>query len=167
VRKQNFAAIDLVIPMAFILNGVINEENISFIVISVKNRGGTEHVGKDYLTRESVEGVPQKKRRTRKSKHSQPDVSEEDEMHITACDKNLTLHSLTFINPEGTIGEMERSDSTWIETNAKKPYIAFMMSMGNTDQTDKFVAEKNVLPMHEPYSDVLGNIQYQSHCVCC
>jgi hypothetical protein len=84
--------------------------------------------------------------------------------YITACDKstiNLTLHSLTFINPEGTIGETERSDSTWIETSAQKPYIAFVMTMGNTDRADKlFIAEKNVLSIYNPCSDVLGNIQY-------
>jgi hypothetical protein len=149
LKKENFPHIDIVLPMAFPLAGYITEESLAYIVISVKNCDGTEHIDLPYLTRKSIEGVLQKKKKSKKSQDSEPS---ENDMYITACNKsivNLTLHSLTFINPEGTIGEMERPDSTWIETNAQKPYIAFVMSMGKTDRADKlFIAEENVYSIH-------------------
>ena len=167
--KQNFAAIDLVIPMAYISNGPIDENSISYIVISVKNGRETEHIKMEYLTRESVEGVPQKERPSKQRKISQQSVPKKDKERTIACDEsiNLTLHSLMFINPEGTIGEMERSDSTWIETSAEKPYVAFLMTMGNPDQIDNlFIAEKNVFSLGQLSSDVLEILQRKSHCVC-
>ena len=94
---------------------------MSYIVISVKNHGEMEHIEWKYLTRESVEGVPQKKKDAKKPtdlKSSSPSSNNRDNRHITASDKsiiNMALHSLTLINREGTIREIERSASTWIE----------------------------------------------------
>ena len=54
--------------MAFSSNGLcygyIDEDSMCYLVISVKNRNGTEHIGLDFLSRESVEGVLQKKKKT-------------------------------------------------------------------------------------------------------
>lgn len=163
LEKQNFPRLDIAIPMAFLTDGFIDAESVAYIVISVKARGGTEHINTDYLTRESVEGVVQKKKKPEKSKPSVSSTAKEHKEYITARDKsiiNLTLHALPFINPEGTIGETQPSEGTWIETNAHKPYIAFVMSMGNTDRENKlFVAEKNVYTLHYLQSDVLGRLQ--------
>ena len=80
---------------------------------------------------------------------------------------NLTLHSLTFINPEGTVGDVESSNFSWMETSSQKPYIAIVMTMGNTDQDDNlFIAEENVFPMYSLHSDVLERLQCKSNCIC-
>ena len=148
LEKQNFPHLDIVIPVAFLMSGFINAESVTYMVISVKARSETEHINAVYFTRESVEGVLQKKKEPEKSNPSDSSATKGHKGYVTAYDKsmiNLTLHALPFINPEGAIGETQQSEGTWIETNAHKPYIAFVMSMGNNDRENKlFVAEKNV-----------------------
>jgi hypothetical protein len=57
ICQRNFRAIDLVIPMAFRSQGTLDAESLCYILISLKNSGGTEGITLPYLPRDAVEGV--------------------------------------------------------------------------------------------------------------
>jgi hypothetical protein len=132
--KCNFKAIDLVIPMAFLIDGIIDLDSLAYIVISVKNKtSGAELKRQTYLSTNEVEGVP----------------SEGGIMKSASRSSNLklTLHSLGFINPSTNLISDENLVDHWVKPSADKPYIAFSMSMGDTsldDTSQLFIPEKSV-----------------------
>lgn len=151
ICQPNFPSIDLVIPMAFRNQDVVNPECMSCIVISVNNRDGTEQVGLDFLSKDVVEGVIVLKDKD-KAKVGGRDKAEAKYTH---SGKNLntwlTLHALKFINPDGVHTAGTDNDECWIRPTADKPYIAFAMSMGQTKRKEKlFVAEKDVTSYTSP-----------------
>lgn len=80
---------------------------------------------------------------------SEDDAKENAKQRIVAFDKNLNvrlmLHALKFLNPTGIPDKEPTSVDSWITSSKDKPFIAFAMSMGWTDQeTDLFIGEKNV-----------------------
>jgi hypothetical protein len=128
---KNFAMCDLAIPMAFRFRNTIDPDCMSYIIISIKNRDGTEKIKDPFLTRECVEGVTSQG----KIKPVGEDVN-----------VRLTLHKLKFINPQGIPGSGDISDDAWIQTTKDKPFIAFAMSMGKTERdSDLFVGEEKVI----------------------
>lgn len=133
ILEKNFPTCDLLIPMAFRFSENITPDCMSVIIISIKNRGGTEMATEPFLTKECVEGV-----------YSSGN-------HVESVGKGilvrLTLHKLKFINPKGIPSSGDISDDAWIQTTIDKPFIAFAMSMGNTHRKEKlFVGEQNVIP---------------------
>ena len=112
----------------------------------------------DFLSKDAVEGVIALKDKGKgkgkgkekvKAKQSQVGGQDEAEAKYTHCDDNLnirlTLHALKFINPDGVYAAGTDNDECWIKPTADKPYIAFAMSMGQTERKENlFVAEKDV-----------------------
>jgi hypothetical protein len=187
ICQTNFPSIDLVIPMAFrncfAGKDVVTPECLSHISISVKNCDDTEGIGLDILSKEVIEGViavkqaddtkkkGQKKGRKKDKKRKLETDSEgnqEAEAYYTHSNPNLnvrlTLNAVKFINPEGVFSAIDAGDC-WIRPSEKKPYIAFAMSMGQTERQDKlFVAEEVSFYMSPSYLLVQG--ESTSHCVC-
>src|SRR5204863_8041846 len=106
--KCNFKAIDLVIPMAFVMKkdrdgqDVIDLDSMSHIVISVKNKSsGSELKRQAYLSTNEVEGVP----------------GEHGTMKPACKNSNLklTLHSLGFINSSNTVISHENLVNHWVK----------------------------------------------------
>jgi hypothetical protein len=131
--KCNFKAIDLVIPMAFLMGkDIVDVDSVAFMVISVKNKtSGSELKRQAYLSRSEVEGV----------------LGEHGTVKPGCKNSNLrlTLHSLGFINPSTTVIGDENLVDHWVKVSADKPYIAFTMSMGNPYETSQlFIPEKPV-----------------------
>ena len=84
-----------------------------------------------FLTRECVEGVVS----SGKIEPVREDVL-----------VRLTLHKLKFLNPEVIPGSGDIADDAWIQTTKDKPFIAFAMSMGDTEREDHlFLGEENVI----------------------
>jgi hypothetical protein len=110
---------------------------MSYIIISIENRDGNDMIGEDFLPRECVEGVS-----------SLGEIKPVRENVIV----RLTLHKLKFINPRGIPGSGDISDDAWIQTTQDKPFIAFAMSMGDTERHNKlFLGEEKVIS----YIDIL------------
>ena len=163
--QPNFPSVDLVIPMAFpncfLDKDVVSPESMSYIVISVKNCEGTEGYQMEFLSKEAVEGVivevekRGKKRKIINEAKAEDDDKDEGKTKYTHCDHNLnvrlTLHALKFINPDG-VASATGNDECWIKPSEDKPYIAFAMSMGETEREENlFVAEKDVRSCTSPY----------------
>jgi len=130
---KNFPACDLTIPLAFRFgkadNDIINPDCMSYIIISVKNRTGNEMVELPFLARKCVDGISDR-----------TDITSVENVTI-----KLGLEKLKFINSKGIPG----SGDAWPQTTKDKPFIAFAMSMGDTErETDLFVGEKKVIPLH-------------------
>jgi hypothetical protein len=55
---------------------------------------------------------------------------------------------LKFINPSGvaSVATDDDDDECWIEFSEDKPYIAFAMSMAQTQRTDNLFAAEEVSP---------------------
>jgi len=161
ICQSNFPAIDLVIPIAFRnLNDVVSPETMSCIVISIKNCEGTEGYQMEFLSKEAVEGVivpvetRRKKRKIINEATAEDNDQDEPKTKYTHCDHNLnvrlTLHALKFINPDG-VTSATGDDECWIRPTEDKPYIAFAMSMGETEREQNlFVAEKDVRSYMSP-----------------
>jgi len=154
ICQSNFPSVDLVIPMAFPNpDGTVSSENVSFIVISIKNCEGNEGYRMTFLPNEAVEGVitvesPRKKRKIIDEAKADDNDQHELKTKYTCCDRNLnvrlTLHALKFINPNG-VTSATGDDECWIKPSEDKPYIAFAMSMGETEREQNlFVGEKDV-----------------------
>ena len=157
ICQTNFPSADLVIPIAFRNpsdDDVIGPESMSCIVISIKNCDGTEGYQMEFLPKEAVEGViadverQQKKRKIINEAEAGDYIKDEPKTKYTHCDPNLnvrlTLHALKFINPDG-VASATGNDECWINPSEDKPYVAFAMSMGETErEKNLFVAEKDV-----------------------
>ena len=136
--KCNFKAIDLVIPMAFLMRKdhdgqyIVDLDSMAYIAISVKNKtSGSELKRQTYLSTNEVEGVP--------SEHGTVKPGSKN------SNLKLTLHSLGFINSSPTVISDENLVDHWVKVSADKPYIAFAMSMGHTSETSQlFIPEKSV-----------------------
>jgi hypothetical protein len=164
ICKSGFPSIDLVIPMAFPnKDGTITPECMSFIVISVKNCTGTEGIKDEgILSKEAVEGVISHKKRKRDNNidANNDDANNDDANSDNANDADafythenrslnvrLTLHALKFINPSGVASvSLSADDDRWIEFSEDKPYIAFAMSMAETDRSKNLFAAEEVSP---------------------
>jgi hypothetical protein len=127
IGKQNFKAVDLIIPMAFAnQNGDIGLQSMSYILISVKNKTGGAHVGS--------------------SSHKD-----------ATAKKNLSLNimSLDFVrygapdHAECNINNHPPKCGNgfhWIRPTKDQPIIAFSLSMGDTERTEGlFKAEATVI----------------------
>jgi hypothetical protein len=155
------------------MEGVVTPECVSCIVISIKLCKDTEGIRMEgILSKEAVEGViavkdNQKKRKLDKAPgekgsevegkrdnkvEGEKDNKIEDEKdnktnaYYThgnpSLNVRLTLNAVKFINP-GDVASMTDHFERWIEFSEDKPYIAFAMSMENTERkVDLFAAEK-------------------------
>ena len=139
MSKQNFKAVDLIIPMAFAnKDGEIGLQSMSYILISVKNKtGGTDDYTKKNITNVMVLGSSDRRDTTAKKKLS------------------LNIMSLDFVRNGAKdytdnveCGDaVERGDGFhWIRPTKDKPIIAFSMSMGDIERTKGlFKAEAMVI----------------------
>jgi hypothetical protein len=147
ICQTNFPSIDLVVPMAFPnKDDFVTPECMSYIVISLNNREGTEDIKLPYLSKDEIDGVVAPKTGNKKRKVDKvQDGGEEDGSqyrHGKESDVRLTLHAVKFINPDGVVSATD-SEGRWIQSSKDKPYIAFAMSMGQTDRTaDFFIGEE-------------------------
>jgi len=170
ICQGNFPSIDLVIPMAFPNNNYVTPDCMSCIVISVKNCDDSEGIEMKTLSKEAVEGViavknsddekkeKKKKKKQKKRKIDEVEDDKEADAKYTHYDSNLdvrlTLNAVKFINPGGVASVID-DYARWIEPNESKPYIAFAMSMGQTERKiDLFIAEE--VSSHTCSSHVLG-----------
>ena len=161
--QTNFPSIDLVISMAFRNRfpdkDIVSPECMSYIIISVKNCDGTEGYDMEFLPKEAVEGVATKKceEQSKKCKcndeaKAEDNNKDETESKYTHCDKGLnirlTLHALKFINPDSVTSATD-NDEYWVKPSEDMPYIAFAMSMGQTEREENlFVGEKDCKLLH-------------------
>ena len=157
ILEKNFPACDIAIPMAFRYSKNITFDCMSFIMISLKNRSGNDMIGEPFLTRQCVEGIylsrqngeKGKGRKNSKRVKKGKDGKTGKRMIVSVGDNvlvKLTLHSLKFINFKGIPSSRDISDDAWIQTSKDKPFIAFAMSMGDTNrEEDLFVGEKSVI----------------------
>jgi hypothetical protein len=162
ICQNNFPSLDLVIPMAFPdEKGVVTPESMSCITISIKLCNLTEGIRMEgILSKEAVEGVIVVKEPTKKRKLDK-DGSKKDnkpDSYYTHANRSLTvrltLNAVKFINPGG-VASVTDDPERWIEFSEDKPYIAFAMSMAQTERTgDLFAAEK--ISSHSFLFDVLG-----------
>ena len=155
---------------------IVSPECMSYIVISVKNCDGTEGYDIEFLSKEAVEGVTAEKREDnskkikRNNEDKAEDTSKDDpETKYAHCDDNLnvrlTLHALKFINPDSVISATD-NDEVWVRPSEDKPYIAFAMSMGQTERKDDlFLAEKDV-SSYTPSYYLLGSREFTPYCLC-
>ena len=163
ICQSCFPSINLVIPMAFPDDeGIITPECMSYIVISVKNRSaGSEGIEMNVLSKEAVEGVIAVKNNKKRKLHN-PEVGDKGDCNVevekgdekadaryTHCSESLnvrlTLHALKFINPGG-VASVTDDDKRWIEPSEHKPYIAFAMSMGDTERKERLFIAEDVIP---------------------
>jgi len=149
ICQTDFPSIDLVIPMAFPnVDGSVTPECMSFIVISVKNCNHSEGIKMEgILTKEAVEGIISQKRK----RGNEARAFYTHENH--SLNVRLTLYALKFINPSGVVSAVAADasavaadDKCWIEFSEDKPYIAFAMSMAQTQRTDNLFAAEEVSP---------------------
>ena len=150
ICQNSFPSMDLVMPMAFLNEqGVVTPECMSCIVISVKLANKTEGIKTERtLSKEAVEGViavrdTNKKRKLNKGEGEKDNKSDAFYTHANdSLNVRLTLNAVKFINPGG-VASVTDDDERWIKFSEQKPYIAFAMSMAQTDRTgDLFVAEQ-------------------------
>ena len=161
--------IDLLIPIAFPKDTYVTPGCLSIIAISVENRSSGDGLSVTPLSKELVEGMIAVKKskdtksgdkkntgeereskipeleKVQKSNTGKLDKDDEDEYYYTHSDPNLnlrlTLNALKFLNPAGVTSVVDEPE-LWIEPNESKPYIAFAMSIGDTEREgDLFVAE--------------------------
>lgn len=139
ILEKKFPACDIAIPMAFRFSDNITPDCISYIMISLKNRGGNDMIGEDYLPKKCVEGV-----------YSSGESGENKIVKSGKADLlALTLHSLKFINPKHIPSSRDIPDDAWIQTTKDKPFIAFAMSMGSTErEEDLFYWGKGGNPLY-------------------
>jgi len=144
--RQNFPRIDLLIPMAFSdttdENGKMTESSMSFIIISVKNTNGTDSILQPFLTKEMVEGKQTDTggANMKDGKHKRKTMTETIKGNMY-----LKLNELTFISKSTDPDDW--SSFRWVESTARQPFIAFIMSMGDTNRSnDLFISEKPVRP---------------------
>jgi hypothetical protein len=178
ICQSNFPSIDLVIPMAFRYFrsnvDVVSPECVSIIAISVKNCEGTEGHEMEFLSKEAVEGVrvvaEQPRDNSKKRKRNDgAKAGDDQEIKYTHDDDNLnirlTLNALKFINPDNVTSATDYNDC-WIEPSSDKPYIAFAMSMGETERKENlFIAEMNV-SSYMSLSYFLDFEEFTAYCLC-
>jgi hypothetical protein len=148
ICQKNFPSIDLVVPMAIPnKDDVVTPECMSYIVISINNCESTEGIKSTYLSKDAIEGVGATKInnfKKRKVDNVQGGGEEDGSQYVhnkESLDVRLTLHAVKFINPGGVVSATD-SEGRWIQSSEDKPYIAFAMSMGQTDRaTDLFIGE--------------------------
>jgi hypothetical protein len=146
VCQTGFPSIDLVIPMAFPnVDGSVTPECMSFIVISVKNCNHSEGIKMEgILSKAAVEGIISQKRK----RGNEARTFYTHENH--SLNVRLTLYALKFINPSGVASAVaaddKADDECWIEFSEDKPYIAFAMSMAQTQRVDNLFAAEEVSP---------------------
>lgn len=146
ICKTGFPSIDLVIPMAFPnTDDTITPECMSFIVISVKNCSHTEGIKMNgILPKAAVEGaVSSPKKRKRDNEADAIFTHENHSLNV-----RLTLNALKFISPSSVASADDgpADDERWIEFSEDKPYIAFAMSMAQTDRSENIFAAEEVSP---------------------
>jgi len=156
LKHVNFPRIDFVIPMAVLPkervgDQILQPSDMSFIVISVKNKHYSgEVVSMPYIPREYVEGdrkpcteksekiFPAKRRKRKADESTTPSKWESDIPMVSKHNFHLDLNSLPFVkavNNNSTHGPFP-------QTNKDKPFIAFTMSLGDTDrQKDLFIGD--------------------------
>jgi hypothetical protein len=156
LKRVNFPRIDLVIPMAVLPEQQLGDElrppDMSFIIISVKNKNSGDGISMPSIPREHIEGASGRKPRTEKSQedvkkrkrktHKGATTSKSEEQEEVAMSSNhnfcLHLNSLPFVKAVNDNGPQHR----YPETNKSKPYIAIIMSLGDTDrQKNLFIGE--------------------------
>jgi hypothetical protein len=167
ICQANFPSIDLVIPMAFPEKGVVTPEQLSVIVISVKNCQGTEGVTMGDLSKEAIEGkLTESESQNRKRDDLQG--GKKPNLKWTHAKKHLnvrlTLNAVKFLNPGGVVSE-PIVDDCWIEPSEEKPYIAFAMSMKNADAVDHLFNGENKVASYTFLSYLLER-ESSSDCVC-
>ena len=129
---KNFEAFDIAIPIAFRSHNddTIDPNRLSFMVISIKNSEGNDMIREPVLPRECVEGV-----------------MSDGKPYTKDVNVALTLNKFKFINPDGIPGRVGTSDDAWVQTGPEKPFIAFAMSLGDTERrANLFIGEKTVTP---------------------
>jgi hypothetical protein len=150
ICQTNFPSIDLVVPMAFPnKDDIVTPECMSYIVMSVKNCKGTEDIAEKFLSKDAIEGVVlvpvETKTKKRKVDEVQGGGKGGGSHYVHSNDSlnvRLTLNAVKFINPGGVVSATD-TEGHWIESSADKPFIAFAMSMGNTDRDNKlFIGEE-------------------------
>jgi len=142
ICQKNFPHIDLIIPLAYAksLDEEICEDNMSYILISVKNRtSGTEDKLSDYLDTALIDGD---KLGQSEKPQAQPQTDPPRVRLTTNERKNkinyLGLRYLSFY-ANGHVSTPEReAKNEWIRCTADQPMIAIIMSIGNTNETKKF-----------------------------
>jgi hypothetical protein len=157
LKRVNFPQIDLVIPMAVLPDQRRDDQSLrpsdmSFIIISVKNKGSGDGLLMADVPWERIDGdrKPRTEKheeylpaRRRKRKASEPTTTsetkrKEDTPITNKHNFRLDLNSLPFVK---SVKDNSIQDP-FPETNKEKPYIAFLMSLGDTDrQKDLFVGE--------------------------
>jgi hypothetical protein len=147
ICQKNFPSIDLVVPMAFPnKDDVVTPECMSYIVISTDNCEGIEDIESQSLSKNAIEGVVasktnKKNRRVNKVQGRGKDDGSQYAHSKESLDVRFRLHEVKFINPGGVVSATD-SEGLWIQSSEDKPYIAFAMSMGQTDRnTDLFIGE--------------------------
>jgi hypothetical protein len=127
--KAYFPNIDLVIPMAYQPDkgSEFDENAMSYIAIAVKNKAsGTERLQDEFMSRKNVEG---------KTGDNEPSSTKYKDNHY------LGLNRLEFISGK---------DKCWAQHTKKKPFVAIVLSMGETD------TEKNLVVIEEPKAQPLS-----------
>jgi hypothetical protein len=114
ICKAYFRHIDLMIPIRY--QGPFDEESMSYMLISVKNKSyGKNDIESSYISRQNVEGTPRVKSR---KKHN----------HF------LGLKRLRFVYGK---------EQEWIKHSETRPFLAVVLSMGETDRMDNLVVVEN------------------------
>jgi len=123
--KAYFPNLDLIIPMAYRAG---ENFRMSYILMSVKNKtSGNENLRDPFMSTSSVEGTSAGKS-SRKNNHY------------------LGLKQLKFV-----VG----SEECWVKHTAANPFVAMVLSMGDTERTEKLVAieEPSVSYLNPELSD--------------
>lgn len=159
ICQTNFPSIDLVIPMAFQNGEYVTPECLAYIAISVKNYNDTEGIEMDVLSKEAVEGVITVTDNDKRRKVEIGDIGDnKTDAKYTHSNSNLdvrlTLNAVKFINPSG-VSSVTNDDERWIKPSESKPFIAFAMSMEQTERKTKLLVAEEV-SSHTCPSYVLG-----------
>ena len=155
--------------MAFQNGKYVTPECLSYIVISVKNCDDTEGIEMEVLSKEAVEGVitATNNDKKRKVKIGDKGDNKADAIYThwnPSLNVRLTLHAVKFINPSG-VASVTNDDERWIKPSESKPFIAFAMSMEQTERkTNLLIAEE--VSSHTCPSHVLGSGKFTSYRIC-
>src|SRR5436190_24066122 len=128
-----FPCIDLLIPLAYAdAKKTVRLENMSYILISVRNLSGTsnDRLSQDYIDTETALGT-----------------STADGEYIKPKSRSnllLSLRTLLFIRRQDKPNSDDADRKDWIEVTEHNPYIAFVMSIGSgaIEGEKRFVPEK-------------------------
>jgi hypothetical protein len=126
------------------VEGIVVEDIIGEDII------GEDVIGEDVIGEDVVVETPTGTKRSHDGTVKGERESNPKPQSVKSNNKSnlaLTLHSLKFVNPKVVSKNMDL-DGHWIESSRKKPYIAFVMSLGDTNHgKNLFVAENNVLSL--------------------